>query len=177
MWFLFVVMILSLTLVGYGGQPSKSGPLDLTEACEWTFNSSSDLANSTILNLVFTDANKVLKSQAGSTVTVTSDNGDSQCKSSPSFFATFGSINSIRGTAVSCEGTFNFSRAVTAQSISGTFASNGWGAPGGTFGAPQLSTANTTWSGNLTARARSWPAMQSSMGKLSARSASQHNAS
>lgn len=145
---LVVAMILSLALTGCGGQPSKARSLDLVGPWEWTFSSSADPANSVTFNLILADNNDVLGPQTGTTVTVTTGDGGSQC-TTPASFAARIAANFITGAVVSCEGTFKFQGTMSdSQSVKGTFTSNGWGTPGGTFEATPLSTPSNTWSGN-----------------------------
>ena len=96
-----IVAILGLTLTGCGGQATKAR-LDPTGPWEWTFDSSIEPGKSVVFSLVLAEHNDTLGPQAGTSVTVTPDNVGTQCTNPPSFAATVGPNNSVKGTAVSC---------------------------------------------------------------------------
>lgn len=145
---LVVAILLSLTLSGCGGQPSNSRSLNATGPWEWTFSSPVESGDSVTFDLVLVEKSGVVGPEAGALVTVSASNSVTQCTTPPSFTATISSNNRIGGIATSCEGTFKFRGVLgEGESIKGTFTSNGWGAPGGTFDAIQPLGANHSWAG------------------------------
>jgi hypothetical protein len=131
-----MVVMLSFALTGCGGTAPIASAFDPAGPWQWTFDSSNQTDDPVTFNLVLEENGGVVRPQFGTTITVTGGSTAGQCTTPPSFTARVASGTLIRGTAVSCNGTFTFTGTLT-NVINGTFASNGWGAPGGNFQATQ----------------------------------------
>jgi hypothetical protein len=144
-----MVVMLSFALTGCGGTAPIASAFDPAGPWQWTFDSSNQTDDPVTFNLVLEENGGVVRPQFGTTITVTGGNTAGQCTTPPSFTARVASGTLIRGTAVSCNGTFAFTGTLT-NVINGTFASNGWGAPGGNFQATQQPRgANTSTGSNI----------------------------